>query len=124
MPEQEYRSMQVRTSITPSQAREFLTRAAREDDFRQRLEERPVETLSEYGIELSMDVVGAACRVPSRDQCEMLLERVAEVEEYAEADYMPIALAKVVLTVGYAMPLVATTGLALAERSSHARELH
>jgi hypothetical protein len=108
MPEGE-KTFTVTTTITASQAREFLNRAAHDDDFRDRLENSPADPLSEYGVELTADVDVESCLVPSKHYCEQLLARVDEIDEYAEADYAPIALAALVLTVGYAMPLVATT---------------
>jgi hypothetical protein len=108
MAEQEQKNVHIRTKVTVSQARKFLERAAREEEFRARLETSPIEVLGEYGIEILADVVPLRCLLPSPELCEKLLERVAEVDEYGEAEYMPIALAFVIMTVGYAMPLVTT----------------
>src|SRR5919201_211369 len=109
MAEQEHKSVQIRTKVTAGQAREFLDGAARDDEFRERLETSPVEVLGEYGIEISADVLPSGrCQLPSPELCEALLARVAEVDEYAEAEYTPIALAFIIMTIGYAMPLVTT----------------
>jgi hypothetical protein len=108
MPQGE-KTFHVRTSMTASQAREFLERAAHDEDFREQLTNSPVQTLADYGVELSSDVDASSCQVPPKKLCEELLSRVDEIDEYAEAEYAPIALAALVLTVGYAMPLVATT---------------
>jgi hypothetical protein len=109
MAEQGQQTVQITTKITAGQAREFLERAAREDEFRKRLEATPFDVLSEYGIEISADVPATRCQLPPPDLCEALLKRVAEVDEYADAEYAPVALAFIVMTIGYAMPLVTTT---------------
>ena len=109
MADQESLSIEITTTLTADQARDFVYRAAHDDDFRERLAEEPQEVLDEYGIEISGIPLPSACQPPPKHLCEKLLARLDEINEYADAEYAPVALTWIVMTIGYAMPLVVTT---------------
>ncbi len=71
----EYEDVGVELRMTPKQARE-LTELLGDPEFRERLTERPQETLREYGIEISGELAEGAVFLPGIGEIDELLDRI------------------------------------------------
>ena len=60
----------VEISINPDRTDEFVDRLANDEAFRRALEDRPAETLAEYDISVSPDLLAAPVSLPPREEIE------------------------------------------------------
>lgn len=72
----------VKLSLTQEQALQLAKLLARDRDVREQVAKNPIETLKEYGIEISGDV-NIAPMIPPRHVFEDALLNVAEASEFA-----------------------------------------
>jgi|SRR5580765_3989597 len=89
--------------VTPERAREFVTKLAHDDGFRERVEADPREVLAEYDVRIEHGAVPKKPIVlPSREQLEEVLEQMKDGEE----PWMPLGYGWILLVLAFAMPLV------------------
>jgi hypothetical protein len=60
----------VENRISPDQTDEFIERLVSDEEFRRALEERPAETLAEYGITVSPDLLARQVELPRPEEVE------------------------------------------------------
>jgi hypothetical protein len=72
--------------MTPADARNFLRRLVREEDFRKQLEDDPSDVLAEFGVEVSLTAFSRWARMPSLDEIRAV---AAVVEPNLDLDNLP-----------------------------------
>lgn len=102
----EYRSGEIRISLSYARAVEFLDKLQSDDNFREELRDHPRATLLDYGIDVSPETLPEPpLRLPSADQVAAFRDSVRDYESMFEsaADH-PLGYA--ILFMLGAMPVV------------------
>src|SRR5436190_808086 len=104
MEDESRKRIEIFLEITQEEARDFLTKLAYDDDFRDRLQKDPRSVLVEYRIEINDEGLPMNAELPPKDHVQQLLQRT---DEYGAAAAMPLGYGWMVIVLGFAMPLVA-----------------
>jgi len=103
---QERRNIEIRMNITGDEARELLRRLAEDDEFRGKVEQDPKAALLHYGIDLSDDAGAAFRQLPPKEEIQRFLKQVGGRDEYGEGEHPSLGFGWLILSLGFAMPLV------------------
>ena len=89
LPERLARSAQVdrrgSVNMTPRESYEFAVKLATDDEFRQRLESNPLETLAEHHIYLPPHEMKSAVRLPAKEDVLNAIEGLTVGKEFRVA---------------------------------------
>jgi hypothetical protein len=92
------------------QVLDFLDKAATDDAFRASLESDPRTVMHAHGLEVPAGEIPAHRMLPDKKHCANLAATARQdYGQYAPAQPAPQPMQQMMMVVGYAMPLVATT---------------
>jgi hypothetical protein len=96
-------------NATVGQVLDFLDKAATDDTFRTSLQNDPRTVMQGHGLDVPAGEIPAHRTLPDKAHCANLAATARkDYAQYAPAQPAPQPMQKMMMVVGYAMPLVAT----------------